>query len=66
VIAPDGALALVPFEAIKLDDGKYLIERCAVQYFSTGRDLMPQPLPKERPGVALVLADPHYHRAAGR
>jgi CHAT domain-containing protein len=60
VIAPDGELALLPFEALRLDDGKYLIERYAVRYVSTGRDLMPLPRPKARSATALVLADPAY------
>jgi CHAT domain-containing protein/Tfp pilus assembly protein PilF len=60
LIAADGELALVPFEALRLDDGKYLIEHYRIAYVSSGRDLMPRPLPKERPAVALVLADPDY------
>jgi tetratricopeptide (TPR) repeat protein/CHAT domain-containing protein len=59
-IAPDGELALVPFEAIREADGKYLVERVHVSYLTTGRDLMPRPQPKEKSEVALVLADPDY------
>jgi CHAT domain-containing protein len=60
-IAPDGELALLPFEAIREADGKYLVERLHVSYVTTGRDLMPRPQPKEKSEVALVLADPDYN-----
>jgi tetratricopeptide (TPR) repeat protein/CHAT domain-containing protein len=60
VIAPDGELALVPFEALRLADGKYLVEALKISYVSSGRDLMPQPQPKDSSAVSLVLADPAY------
>jgi CHAT domain-containing protein/tetratricopeptide (TPR) repeat protein len=60
-IAPDGELALVPFEALREANGKYLVERLHVSYLTTGRDLMPRPQPKEKSQVALVLADPDYN-----
>jgi CHAT domain-containing protein len=59
LVAPDGELALLPFEALRLADGSYLIEHYAVSYVSSGRDLLPRPRPRER-GPALVLADPDY------
>jgi CHAT domain-containing protein/Flp pilus assembly protein TadD len=60
-IAPDCELALLPFEAIREADGKYLVERLHVSYVTTGRDLMPRPQPEEKPDLALVLADPDYN-----
>jgi CHAT domain-containing protein/tetratricopeptide (TPR) repeat protein len=59
-IAPDGELALLPFEAIRLGDGKYLVERLQISYLTGGRDLMPQPQTRGKPGPALLLADPDY------
>jgi CHAT domain-containing protein len=59
ILAPDGETALVPFEAIRLANDKYLVEHYHVSYVSSGRDLMPRPLPTA-PGPALVLADPDY------
>jgi CHAT domain-containing protein len=60
VIAPDGELSLVPFEAIRLADGKYLVERFQIRYVSSGRDLMPRPGPKGKAATALLFADPDY------
>jgi CHAT domain-containing protein/tetratricopeptide (TPR) repeat protein len=60
LIAPDGELALLPFEAFRLADDRYLVERFQVSYLSNGRDLMSWPTPPDRPGPALVLADPDF------
>jgi CHAT domain-containing protein/tetratricopeptide (TPR) repeat protein len=59
-LAPDGELALVPFEALRLADGRYLVEQFQISYLSSGRDLMPRPTLKEPLGPALVLTDPDY------
>src|SRR5262249_9225295 len=59
-LAPDGELALLPFEALRLEDGRYLVEHFQVSYLSNGRDLMPRPALKEPLGPALVLTDPDY------
>src|SRR5262249_35046896 len=59
-LAPDGELARLPFEAIREVDGKYLVERLAINYLSSGRDLAPLPRPTGRSDTALVLADPDY------
>jgi CHAT domain-containing protein len=40
LISPDGALNLVPFEALVDQQQRYLIERYAVSYLTTGRDLL--------------------------
>src|SRR5262249_20794739 len=39
VISPDGALNLVPFEALVDERGAYLIERYETSYVTSGRDL---------------------------
>jgi CHAT domain-containing protein/Tfp pilus assembly protein PilF len=59
-VAPDGEVALVPFEAIRLEDGTFLIEKLSISYLGTGRDLMPRPRPRQQSDTALVLADPDY------
>jgi tetratricopeptide (TPR) repeat protein/CHAT domain-containing protein len=60
VVVPDGELALLPFEAIRLADGRYLIEDLRISYLSNGRDLLPRPFPSETSRTALILADPDY------
>ena len=40
LLSPDGALNLVPFEAFVDADQRYLIERYAITYLTTGRDLL--------------------------
>jgi hypothetical protein len=59
VLAPDGELSLLPFEAFRLADDRYLVESYAVSYVSTGRDLIPLPVRADLAG-AVVLADPDY------
>jgi CHAT domain-containing protein/tetratricopeptide (TPR) repeat protein len=60
LLAPDGALNLVPFAALVGDDGHYLLERYAITYLTSGRDLLrlanPAP-PRETP---LIVADPAF------
>lgn len=40
VIAQDGALSLLPFEALPLNDDEYLIDRFDISYVTTGRDIL--------------------------
>jgi CHAT domain-containing protein/Tfp pilus assembly protein PilF len=60
LIAPDGELSLLPFEALRLADGKYLIENYQISYVSSGRDLVPRPWPRDNKGPGLILAAPDY------
>jgi CHAT domain-containing protein/tetratricopeptide (TPR) repeat protein len=64
-VAPDGELALVPFEALRLDDGRYLIERFTVNYLTSGRDLAGAPAEGSLSGPDLLLAAPDYDHVAG-
>ncbi|MBR8835944.1 MAG: CHAT domain-containing protein, partial [Stigonema ocellatum SAG 48.90 = DSM 106950] len=40
LLSPDGQLTRIPFEALVDDLGKYLIQRYAFSYLTTGRDLL--------------------------
>jgi CHAT domain-containing protein len=40
IVSPDGELNKVPFAALRLPTGRYLIERRAVSYVASGRDLL--------------------------
>ena len=60
LISPDGPLALVPFEALVDERGRYLVERYPVTYVSTGRDLLRMQIPRTSHGAPVVLADPLF------
>jgi MYXO-CTERM domain-containing protein len=58
-LAPSGTLNLVPFEALVDEAGHYLVERYAVRYVASGRDLAVA-APSARSGPPLVLAAPDF------
>ncbi len=63
-IAPDGELSLIPFGAIKLADGRYLIEEIQLSYLSNGRDLIPRLKPPDALGPPLIVTNPDYNLLA--
>lgn len=63
-MAPGGALALIPFEALINGDGRYLIEEVATTYLTSGRDLV-SPRAAATTGPALIVAAPDYDASAG-
>src|SRR5208282_5320496 len=59
-LSPDGQLNLVPFAALRDENGRYLVERYQFTYLSTGRDLLRlQDNPASRQ-AAMILANPAY------
>ena len=60
IISPDGALWLVPFEALVLEDGRYLIEEKQISYVISGRYLAGQDEEESGARGAVVLAAPDY------
>jgi CHAT domain-containing protein len=63
-LAPDGNLARLPFEALPLDDDRYLIDAYEIVYLSAGRDLVrfAQVAPKQA-ADPIVVADPDFNLA---
>jgi CHAT domain-containing protein len=62
LISPDGALNLIPFEALVDENNQYLVENYSFTYLTSGRDLLrlQNPSPSQQPPV--VLADPYFER----
>ncbi len=60
VVAPAGALALVPFGALVDEDGQWLVERYAISYVTSGRDLLMQDDAAPARGEPVVVAAPDF------
>ncbi len=60
LISPDGALALIPFEVMVDERGKYLIERYSISYVTSGRDLLRMQVARASQSKPLVLANPLF------
>jgi CHAT domain-containing protein len=60
LISPDGALNLVPFEALTDRQGRYAIERYMMSYVSSGRDLVRMQAQHPSQSGAVVVADPLF------
>jgi tetratricopeptide (TPR) repeat protein len=64
-LAPDGALAWLPFEVLPLEDGRPLIDAYQISYLSCGRDALCLGAASEGPTTdPLVIADPDFELAA--
>lgn len=60
LISPDGLLSLVSFAGLPTGSGRYLAEKYAIQYLSSGRDLL-RPASKARRGEGLLaIGDPDF------
>lgn len=64
-VAPAGLLDLLPFDALVDEDGRWLVERYAVSYVASGRDLRPSPSRPSR-GPAVVVGGASFDATAGR
>jgi CHAT domain-containing protein/tetratricopeptide (TPR) repeat protein len=60
ILAPDGKLNLVPFEALIDAQGHYELERYLVSYLSSGRDLLRLAAHRAPRSPAVIVADPDY------
>ncbi|HET9396269.1 MAG TPA: CHAT domain-containing protein, partial [Nitrospiraceae bacterium] len=59
LMAPDGALNLVPMAALADERGQYLVQRFEVSYLSSGRELL-RPTRPAAGGADVVIASPDY------
>jgi CHAT domain-containing protein/Tfp pilus assembly protein PilF len=60
LISPDGALNLLPFEALRDEQGRYAIERFHISYVSSGRDLLRLKTPRPSRSDVVIVADPLF------
>jgi CHAT domain-containing protein/tetratricopeptide (TPR) repeat protein len=65
LVAPDGALNLVPFGALVGEDGRYLLQDVVVGYLTSGRDLLRLDGGTAPGGAPLIVAAPAYGQAPG-
>jgi CHAT domain-containing protein len=63
VVAPDGALNLIPFGALTDETGAYLAMRYEITYLTSGRDLVRTETSATHSN-AVVVANPDYGRSA--
>ncbi|MBE9006912.1 CHAT domain-containing protein, partial [Fortiea sp. LEGE XX443] len=61
LISPDGQLTLIPFEALKDEQDKFLIQRYAFSYLTSGRDLLGFGSNVNNTSAPVVLADIDYN-----
>jgi len=64
LISPDGALNLVPFDALVDEQDRYLIERHAISYLTSGRDLLRMQVQRASRSSAAIFADPIFGEPA--
>ncbi len=65
LLSPDGALNLVPFEALVDEQGRYALERYSISYLTAGRDLLRMQVTREAKSAPLLVADPSFGEPGG-
>lgn len=60
LISPEGALNLLPFQALVDERGEYLVERYSITYLSSGRDLLRLQTRRESRSAPVVVTDPSF------
>jgi CHAT domain-containing protein/Tfp pilus assembly protein PilF len=60
LVSPDGDLNLVPFDALIDEQGQYLIERYAMDYLTSGRDLLRLQVARKNVSQPVIFADPLF------
>jgi CHAT domain-containing protein len=64
LIAPDGALNVVPFSALVDDKKNFLIKKYTFTYLTSGRDLLRLSVKTKAQGGGVVFADPKFDASA--
>jgi CHAT domain-containing protein len=62
LIAPDGLLNLIPFAALVDERKRYLVERYAISYLTSGRDLLRLQTSEPSQSAPLIVANPIFGR----
>ena len=62
LLSPDGQLAVIPFEALLDEQNKYLIQRYAFSYLTTGRELLRHQLAPKSFSPPVVFANIDYNQ----
>jgi CHAT domain-containing protein len=60
LIAPDGALAVVPFSALVDAKGNFLVQKYNFTYLTSGRDLLRLKVQTKSQGGGVIFADPAF------
>ncbi|MGH9880416.1 MAG: CHAT domain-containing protein, partial [Pyrinomonadaceae bacterium] len=60
LISPDGALNLIPFEALVDERNRYLVERYSFTYLTSGRDLLRLQVTRDSKNNPVVIANPSF------
>jgi CHAT domain-containing protein len=63
LLSPDAALNLIPFEALKDENNKYLIERYTFSYLTSGRDLTRFPNSPPSRQAPIIFSEINYDRS---
>jgi CHAT domain-containing protein len=64
LVSPDGDLNLVSFDALIDAQGRYRIERYAITYLTSGRDLLRMQVARASQSAPLIVADPLFGEPA--
>ncbi|MGI8503605.1 MAG: tetratricopeptide repeat protein [Hassallia sp.] len=62
LLSPDGQLAIIPFEVLLDEQNKYLIQRYAFSYLTTGRELLRYQLAAKSLSPPVVFANIDYNQ----
>jgi CHAT domain-containing protein/Tfp pilus assembly protein PilF len=60
LVAPDGALNLIPFDALVDEAGRFQVERYAISYVGSGRELLQMQIARPAVGPPLIVANPDF------